>query len=177
MVRPYLLFKTAQASASATSSAFAFFAFAAGFSAFALAGAFFSSTGFEAPSTISTGTAFAAPMRSRTVHVFSFETGAHSSMRTCSPALKAFASSWAWYFFDSLMILPYSGCFTRRSTRTTTVLSALSDTTVPVRTRLGIPLFSLRLRRSGLLGGAGALILKRLDARDGAAHLTHSARL
>src|SRR6185369_17580533 len=36
------------------------------------------------------------------------------------------------------MILPYSGCFTRRSTRTTTVLSPLSDTTVPVRTRFGI---------------------------------------
>src|SRR5688572_22799136 len=40
------------------------------------------------------------------------------------------------------MILPYSGCFTRRSTRTTTVLSALSDTTVPVRTRLGIFTYS-----------------------------------
>src|SRR5215212_10671410 len=71
------------------------------------------------------------------------------------------------------MILPYSGCFTRRSTRTTTVLSALSDTTVPVRTRLGIPILSLRLRRFGV----GALILKRPDAGDGAAHLAHSARL
>src|SRR5215212_10930895 len=71
------------------------------------------------------------------------------------------------------MILPYSGCFTRRSTRTTTVLSALSDTTVPVRTRLGIPIFSLRLRRFG----AGALILQRLDARDGAAHLADTAGL
>src|SRR3954447_21782496 len=89
-------------------------------------------------------------------------------MRTCSPALKAFASSWAWYFFDSLMILPYSGCFTRRSTRTTTVLSPLSDTTVPVRTRFGISLFSLRL---------GALILQRLDPGDRAANLAHSARL
>src|SRR6476659_2157496 len=66
------------------------------------------------------------------------------------------------------MILPYSGCFTRRSTRITTVLSALSDTTVPVRTRFGISLFSLRL---------GALILQRLDLRDGATNFAHPARL
>src|SRR5689334_2091167 len=66
------------------------------------------------------------------------------------------------------MILPYSGCFTRRSTRTTTVLSPLSDTTVPVRTRFGISLFSLRF---------GALILQRLDASDGAANYAHAARL
>src|SRR5687768_15918862 len=74
------------------------------------------------------------------------------------------------------MILPYSGCFTRRSTRTTTVLSALSDTTVPVRTRLGIPILSLRLGR-GRCRGLDALILKRPDAGDGAAHLAHPARL
>src|SRR6476661_2288811 len=72
------------------------------------------------------------------------------------------------------MILPYSGCFTRRSTRTTTVFSALSDTTVPVRTRFGIPILSSALRR---FGGASALVLKRLDARDGAAHLANTARL
>src|SRR5689334_8464876 len=72
------------------------------------------------------------------------------------------------------MILPYSGCFTRRSTRTTTVLSPLSDTTVPVRMRLGIPMVSSTLRRSV---GAGALALKRLDAGDGAAHLADPRRL
>src|SRR4029079_8423063 len=72
------------------------------------------------------------------------------------------------------MILPYSGCFTRRSTRTTTVLSPLSDTTVPVRTRFGIPILSSTLLR---FGSAGALVLNRLDARDRAAHLTHAARL
>src|SRR3954454_2980155 len=72
------------------------------------------------------------------------------------------------------MILPYSGCFTRRSTRTTTVFSPLSDTTVPVRTRFGIPIFSSTLRR---FGGAGALVLKRLDAGDGATHLAHPRRL
>src|SRR5689334_15920834 len=76
------------------------------------------------------------------------------------------------------MILPYSGCFTRRSTRTTTVLSPLSDTTVPVRTRFGIPILSSTLRRSiGSFGLAGALMLKRLDARDGAAHLANTRRL
>src|SRR3954454_9587659 len=72
------------------------------------------------------------------------------------------------------MILPYSGCFTRRSTRTTTVFSPLSDTTVPVRTRFGIPIVSSTLRRSV---GAGALVLKRLDARDGAAHHANARRL
>src|SRR3954452_21004919 len=71
------------------------------------------------------------------------------------------------------MILPYSGCFTRRSTRTTTVLSPLSDTTVPVRTRFGISIVSLRL---GALG-AGALILQRLDPGDRAANDAHTARL
>src|SRR3954470_5966183 len=71
------------------------------------------------------------------------------------------------------MILPYSGCFTRRSTRTTTVLSPLSDTTVPVRTRFGISIVSLRLRRFG----AGAFVLQRLDASDRAANFAHAARL
>src|SRR6476660_4857313 len=70
------------------------------------------------------------------------------------------------------MILPYSGCFTRRSTRTTIVLSPLSDTTVPVRTRFGISIVSLRL---GLR--AGALGLQRLDASDRAANFAHAARL
>src|SRR5919107_31670 len=76
------------------------------------------------------------------------------------------------------MILPYSGCFTRRSTRTTTVLSPLSDTTVPLRTRLGIPILSLRLgARSIAALGLGALVLQRLDASDRAANLAHAARL
>src|SRR6478735_7092634 len=71
------------------------------------------------------------------------------------------------------MILPYSGCFTRRSTRTTTVLSPLSDTTVPVRTRFGISIVSLRL--GGLR--AGAFVLQRLDPGDRAANFAHAARL
>src|SRR4029079_17635462 len=70
------------------------------------------------------------------------------------------------------MIFPYSGCFTRRSTRTTTVLSPLSDTTVPVRTRFGILLVSSAL---GLR--PGAFSLQRRDASDRAAHLAHAARL
>src|ERR1051325_3747287 len=66
------------------------------------------------------------------------------------------------------MIWRRSVSCSRRSTRTTTVLSPLSDTTVPVRTRFGISLFSLRL---------GALVLPRLDPGDGAANIAHSARL
>jgi hypothetical protein len=42
--------------------------------------------------------------RSSTFQVFSFEIGRVSSMRTVSPVLNSFASSWAWYFFDRLMI-------------------------------------------------------------------------
>src|SRR4249919_293733 len=70
------------------------------------------------------------------------------------------------------MILPYIGCFTRRSTRTTTVLSVLSDTTVPVRTRFGI---CCSLSLDG--GGTGPLALKRPDLGDGAAHLADPGRL
>src|SRR3954451_15762281 len=70
------------------------------------------------------------------------------------------------------MILPKSGCFTRRSTRTTTVLSPLSDTTVPLRTRFGISIVSSTL---GLR--PGAFVLQRLDARDRTAHFLDAARL
>src|SRR5687768_2389463 len=70
------------------------------------------------------------------------------------------------------MILPYSGCLTRRSTRTTIVLSPLSDTTVPVRTRLGISIDSLRL---GCVARASSL--ERFDAGDRAAHDADPARL
>src|SRR3546814_8910339 len=70
------------------------------------------------------------------------------------------------------MILPWTGCATRRSTRTTTVLSVLSETTVPVRTRLGM------CSSSSLgLGGARPFVLQRLDLRDGAADLADAARL
>src|ERR1700712_5619608 len=69
------------------------------------------------------------------------------------------------------MFLREGGCFPRRSTLTTTVLSALSDTTVPVRTRFGI-VYSLSLD-----GGARALALKRLDLRDAAVHLANPGRL
>src|SRR3954470_24817373 len=75
------------------------------------------------------------------------------------------------------MILPYSGCFTRRSTRTTTVLSPLSDTTVPVRTRFGISSVSLRLGRVVRRLTVGAFVLQRLDASDRAANFAHAARL
>ena len=44
-------------------------------------------------------------------------------------------SSCAWYFFERVTILPYSGCFTRRSTSTVTVFFILSLTTRPVSVR------------------------------------------
>src|ERR1035437_8449775 len=64
----------------------------------------------------------------------------------------------------------YSGCITRRLTRTVMVLSILSLVTRPVRTRLGIALLL-----SGLRGGAGFLRQNGLHARDFAPNLLHSA--
>src|SRR5687768_12647739 len=61
------------------------------------------------------------------------------------------------------MIFPYSGCFSLRSTFTVTVLSVLSETTVPTRMRFGI------VYSSGLDRSARALGLQRLDAGDLAA--------
>src|SRR5919107_3503525 len=58
----------------------------------------------------------------------------------------------------------YTGCITRRSTRTITVLSPLSLTTVPCMIRRGI---GKLLRR----GRAHALAQDGLDARDVATHL------
>src|SRR5262249_27394426 len=94
-----ILSNSAQASASATSSALAFFvAFLAGFfSAFSSAGFSGSTAGSGAAtisgSSISTAPSLAVPMRSRTIHDFSFEIGAHSSMRTISPTWNSLAAS------------------------------------------------------------------------------------
>src|SRR5216683_4322143 len=61
---------------------------------------------------------------------------------------------------------------TRRSTRTTIVLSQASLTTTPCRTRFGMTLFLL------LRGGrAGALAQDGLDARDIATDLAHARRV
>src|SRR5690606_9390414 len=98
-----------------------------------------------------------------TFHVFSVEYGRVSSIRTVSPALNELSSSCARYLFERRMIFPYIGCFTLRSTFTTTVLSVLSETTVPTRIRLGM-VVSLRLGRVRTLG------LERLDAGNVAAH-------
>src|SRR5690606_28797853 len=95
-----------------------------------------------------------------TFHVLVLEIGRVSSMRTVSPGLNSLPSSCAWYFFERRMIFPYSGCFTLRSTSTVTVLSVLSETTVPTRMRLGIDT-SLSLSRS-----ARALGLQGLDLRE-----------
>src|ERR1700742_1069028 len=54
-------------------------------------------------------------------------------MRTVSPVLALFSSSWAFTRFVRVTILPYTGCGTRRSIATTTVFCILSLTTSPVR--------------------------------------------
>src|SRR5690606_13992971 len=63
------------------------------------------------------------------------EIGRHSSISTRSPWLAIPSSTWAWYLAERVMILPYSGCLTRRSTRTVTVICILSLTTRPTSAR------------------------------------------
>src|SRR5689334_10875152 len=60
----------------------------------------------------------------------------------------------------------YTGCMTRRSTDTMTVLCALSLTTVPCRTRLGIPL--------PLRTGLALLREECLDTGNVAPHRAHA---
>src|SRR5690349_19814142 len=113
--------------------------------------------------------AWAAPPVGSTSQVFVFDLGAHSMMRTISPALQALASSWAWYFFDRRTVFFSTGCRKVRSTFTTTVLSPLSETTTPSRIRLGIFVVS---------SGLSLLTAQdRLDARDVLAHLVHTVGL
>src|SRR5947209_20608959 len=64
------------------------------------------------------------------------EIGLLSWISITSPVWYSPLSSWAWYFDDFITIFPYSGCITRRSTRTVTVLARLSLTTLPIRVRL-----------------------------------------
>src|SRR4029079_661722 len=80
----------------------------------------------------------ASPLRSTTSQALRLLIGRHSSMRTVSPTLHRFASSCAAYFFERRMNFLYSGCMTRRSTKTVTVLSILSLVTRPLSTRFGI---------------------------------------
>src|SRR6476619_7178267 len=66
------------------------------------------------------------------------------------------------------MVLPYTGCRTRRGTSTRRVCVALSRVTTPVKIRLGIVLefgswFWFLFRRHG---GPAALALDRFDLRD-----------
>src|SRR5690554_4969186 len=91
--------------------------------------------------------------------------GAVSSICTMSPTLAVLASSWAWYFLERRTVFFMIGCVKRRSTLTTTVLSFLSETTVPCKIRLGI--WSSLLRDRGFLGEHG------LDASDLATDLAH----
>src|SRR5579863_5917680 len=66
-----------------------------------------------------------------TTQLLRFEIGRHSSIWTASPAWNLFSSSCAAYFFERVTNFLYTGCITRRSTRTTMVLSPLSLTTMP----------------------------------------------
>src|SRR5690606_27860792 len=70
-----------------------------------------------------------------TVHDLSREIGRPSAISTVSPSLYWLVSSCALYLLERTMILPKMGCLTRRSMRTTTVLSILLLTTWPMRVR------------------------------------------
>src|ERR1700690_3711104 len=105
-------------------------------------------------------------------------------METTSPTLKTFAASWAWYFLERRMVFFSTGWVNRRSTRTTIVLSFLSLTTVPCRTRFGIVLLALCLRlrrrlclRRRLRRAGQALPRDGGQPRDVAANLAHARRI
>src|SRR4249919_640365 len=79
-------------------------------------------------------TYFALSTTSTTRQRFDLLIGRVSITRTVSPVCTSLASSCAANFDDRRTILPYKGCRTCRSIRTTTVLSIASETTTPVRT-------------------------------------------
>ena len=85
-----------------------------------------------------------------TSQVFDLEIGLHSRIRTFSPVLHLLSGSCAANFFERRIIFLYSGCWTWRSTRTVTVLSALSVDHRSLKNSLGH-----RLSRSlGHFGGS-----------------------
>jgi hypothetical protein len=71
-----------------------------------------------------------------TFHALVFDIGRVSSINTVSPVLNSLVSLCAWYFLERRTTLPNTGCITRRSTRTVTVLSILSLVMTPVSVRL-----------------------------------------
>src|SRR6478609_5434409 len=81
-------------------------------------------------------TSMAFSTRRVTTQFLVLEIGLLSSISMTSPVWYSPFSSWAWYLLDFITILPYSACFTRRSTSTVTVLARLSLTTLPIRVRL-----------------------------------------
>src|SRR5688500_15530449 len=97
--------------------------------------------------------------------------GADSWIQTTSPTLAELASSWAWYFLDRRTVFFITGWVKARSTRTTTVFSFLSETTVPCSTRLCMLSLLLCCFRALLLAEAG------LDHRDLAADNPYPGRL
>src|SRR5439155_13993080 len=76
---------------------------------------------------------FATSTISATRQRLVFESGRVSTSRTTSPSLALPASSWACSRIERRIIFLYLGCDLTMSTRTTTVVSILSDTTTPRR--------------------------------------------
>src|SRR5690606_15817024 len=110
----------------------------------------------------------AASSKRTTVHDLSREIGRPSAISTVSPSLYWLVSSCALYLLERTMILPKMGCLTRRSTRTTTVLSILLLSTWPIR---------VRWRLAGWIFSVSLILLSCVlshdgtDARDVAANL------
>src|SRR5690554_839228 len=69
---------------------------------------------------------------STNLQFFVFDKGRHSRIRTVSPMLQSFFSSWATNLVDFLINLPYFKWFTLRSTVITIDLSIKSLVTTPV---------------------------------------------
>src|SRR5690606_42145384 len=100
----------------------------------------------------------AASSRRTTVQDLSREIGRPSAISTRSPSLYWLVSSCALYRLERTMILPRTGCLTRRSTFTTTVLSILLLTTRPIR---------VRWRLAGAVVWVSLILLSCLLSHDG----------
>src|SRR3954470_10221629 len=110
-------------------------------------------------------------------------------MRTVSPALAWFSSSCAFRRVVRVIILPYTGCGTRRSIATTTVFCILSLTTRPVRVLREPRFTSLSaadpaapfvcvVSAIGLFLGSNSLLAQHgLEARDVAADHSQTQRI
>src|SRR5512143_1039093 len=117
---------------------------------------------------------------STTRHRLSFDSGRVSAIRTVSPVLAVFSSSCAFTRRVRVTILPYTGCGTRRSIATTTVLCILSLTTRPVRV-LRAPRSDRRASAPSpfvcVVSAIGLFPQHRLEARDVAPNYPQAKRI